>query len=182
MKNFFLILLLFFFCTKALASNKQNIIKNLEVIDNISFNFEQSVNGKKENGKCTIQYPKKVNCKYNLKNQKVLISNGKSLVIKTITSYYLYPLEKTPLNLILDKKFLIKKIKNLEERIIENKFINFKFIENDNEINIFFDKKNFYLIGWQTLDVYQNLNITFLHSLKVNQKLKKDTFKLPKSN
>tara|TARA_Y100000389_G_C17418078_1_gene494973 strand:- start:1063 stop:1611 length:549 start_codon:yes stop_codon:yes gene_type:complete len=182
MKNFFLILLLFFFCTKTLASNKQNIIKNLEVIDNISFNFEQSVNGKKENGKCTIQYPKKVNCKYNLKNQKVLISNGKTLVIKTITSYYLYPLEKTPLNLILDKKFLIKKIKNLEERIIENKFINFKFIENDNEINIFFDKKNYNLIGWQTLDIYQNLSITYLYSIIKNQKLEENIFIIPRQN
>ena len=41
------------------------------------------------------------------------------LVIKTSNSYYIYPIEKTPLNLILNKNFLIKKIKNLDERIIE---------------------------------------------------------------
>ena len=110
------------------------------------------------------------------------MSNGKSLVIKTSTSYYLYPLEKTPLNLILDKNFLINRIRNLEERIIDNKFINFNFIENDNEINIFFSTKNFNLIGWQTTDIYQNLSITFLSSIKINQDISKSIFNLPKQN
>ena len=31
---------------------KNNIIKNLENIQNLSFNFEQNINGKIENGKC----------------------------------------------------------------------------------------------------------------------------------
>mgnify|MGYP001248266532 CR=1 FL=1 len=37
------------------------------------------------------------------KKDKILVSNGKSLVIKTKVSYYRYPLSKTPLYLILDK-------------------------------------------------------------------------------
>jgi outer membrane lipoprotein-sorting protein len=86
------------------------------------------------------------------------------------------------LKYILDKNFLIKEISNLEERIINDKFINFKILKEDNEINIFFDKKNFNFIGWQTLDIYQNLNITFISSIKKNQVLKKNFFKLPKSN
>ena len=36
----------------------------------------------------------KINCKYDLKNKKVLVSNGRSLVIKTNNSYYIYPLRK----------------------------------------------------------------------------------------
>ena len=35
----------------------------------------------------------KIYCEYDLKIKK-LISNGKSLVIKTKSSYYIYPLEK----------------------------------------------------------------------------------------
>ena len=104
------------------------------------------------------------------------------MVIKTNTSYYIYPLEKTPLNLILDKGYLLKKIQNLKERIIENKFVNYNFIENDNEINIFFNKINHNLIGWQTLDIYQNLSITFLSSITKNQVLDKNLFNLPKQN
>ena len=182
MKKFIIIFFLIIFTTETKAKIKEKIIQNLLNTNNISFNFQQNINGKIENGNCIIQYPKKIYCEYNLNNKKIMVSNGKSLVIKTKTSYYLYPLEKTPLNLILDKNFLIKKIKNLNERIIENKFINFTFIENDNEINIFFDNMNFNLIGWQTLDVYQNLSITYLSSVLKNQDLAKSLFTIPKQN
>ena len=182
MKKYYLILFIFFPLTESAASIKSNIIKNLQNINNISFDFEQNINGKIEDGNCIIEYPKKIFCKYNLKNKKILVSNGNSLVIKTKSSYYLYPLEKTSLNLILNKEFLITKISNLKERIIEDKFINYNFIENDNEINIFFDKQNFNLIGWQTLDIYQNLSVTYLNSIIKNKKIKKNQFQLPAQN
>ena len=182
MKKFILIFFLIIFTTETKAKIKEKIIQKLLKKNNISFNFEQNINGRIENGNCIIQYPKKIYCEYNLSNKKTMISNGKSLVIKTKTSYYLYPLEKTPLNLILDKNFLIKKIKNLNERIKENKFINFTFIEDDNEINVFFDNMNFNLIGWQTLDIYQNLSITYLSSVLKNQDLAKSLFIIPKQN
>ena len=104
---FTLIFLILF--TNAHASNKDKIIENLQNTKNLNFKFEQNINGKIENGNCTIQYPKKIYCEY-LNNKKIMVSNGKSLVIKTRTSFYRYPMNKTPLNLILDKKILIKKI------------------------------------------------------------------------
>ena len=91
-------------------------------------------------------------------------------------------IEKTPLNFILDKNFLLKKIKNLNERIVDETFINYNFIENENEINLFFDKRTSNLIGWQTIDMYQNLSITYLSSIIKNQNLKKNLFKLPTNN
>tara|TARA_Y200000002_G_scaffold236469_1_gene195347 strand:+ start:290 stop:847 length:558 start_codon:yes stop_codon:yes gene_type:complete len=174
-----LILLFLFFSSKVLANDKNNIIQNLQNTNNLTFNFEQNINGKLENGVCTIEYPKKIFCKYDLINNKILISNGKSLVIKTSNSYYIYPIEKTHLDLILNKKFIISKIVGSNERIVNNKYINFNFLQNENEINLFFDKDTFNLIGWQTLDVYQNLSITYLNSIIKNQKLKKNLFKLP---
>ena len=182
MKKCFLILFLFLFTNNTLAEVKSSIIKTLKNTNNISFKFEQNINGQIENGNCIIQYPKKIYCKYNLGNEKKLVSNGKSLVIKTKTSYYLYPLEKTPLNLILDKNFLLNKILKIDERIVENKFINFSFDENDNEINIFFDNQTFNLVGWQTKDIYQNLSITFLSSIKLNESINNKLFKLPRQN
>jgi len=148
----------------------------------LTFNFEQNVNGKTENGHCALSYPQKIFCKYNLKNKKILVSDGKSIVIKTNSSYYLYPLERTPLNLILNKNFLINKIENLNERILNNKFVNFKFFEEDFEVNIFFNYDTLDLIGWQTTDIYQNLSITFLDSVKKNQKLNSNLFVLPQQN
>lgn len=164
------------------ASIKVNLIENLQNIQNISFKFEQNINNKIENGNCTIEYPKKIYCKYDLANKKILVSNGRSVVIKTLTSYYIYPIEKTPLNLILDKELLLNKIESLDERIIDKKYVNFNFSQNDNNINVFFDKKTFNLIGWQTLDIYQNLSITYLNSIIKNKKLEKDFFNLPKRN
>ena len=175
-------LFLLFSIFEASANVKQKIIQNLETTNNLTFNFEQNVNGKTENGHCALSYPQKIFCKYNLKNKKILVSNGKSIVIKTNSSYYLYPLERTPLNLILNKKFLINKIENLNERIIDNKFVNFKFFEEDFEVNIFFDYNTLDLIGWQTTDIYQNLSITFLDSVKKNQKLNSNLFVLPQQN
>ena len=161
MKKLYLIIFILFFLTNLNASTKNELITNLKNINNLTFDFEQNVNGKIENGNCILEYPKKIFCKYNLKNEKILVSNGKSLVIKTLTSYYLYPLERTPLDLILNKEFLISKINNLNERIVEDKFINYKFFENENEINIYFDKKNYNLIGWQTTDIYPEFKYYF---------------------
>ncbi len=182
MKIYIYILLLIFLASKTSANIKENIILNLKNIKNINFDFEQNINGKIENGNCTIKYPKKILCKYNLGNQKILVSDGKSLIIKTTASYYKYSLDKTPLNYLLDKEFLIKKINESNARIVQKKFINFKFTENENEINVFFDINNFSLLGWQTLDIYQNLSITYLSSISVNKNLKRNLFNLPDRN
>ena len=182
MKKFYLVIIFILLTNAALASEKNKIIDNLYKINNLSFNFEQNINGKSETGNCTLQYPKKIFCKYNLKNKKILVSNGKSLVIKTISSYYNYPLEKTPLNLILDKNYLLNKIKKMDISSTESNFISFKFSEKDNIINVFFDRENYYLIGWQTTDIYQNLSTTYLSSITLNQKIKKKIFNLPSQN
>ena len=180
MKKILLLFLIINLNNIAFSSIKQSIVNNLINIENLSFNFEQNINGKIETGNCIIKYPKKIFCEYNKSNGKILISNGKSLVIKNKSgSYYRYSIKKTPLNYILDRNFLINEIENLNERIIENKFVNFTILKNENEINIFFHIDNFNLIGWQTLDIYQNLNITHISSLKKNPNLKKNIFKLP---
>ena len=166
----------------AQASIKDKIIIKLKETNSLGFNFNQTIDKKNENGRCIVKYPKKIYCEYNNLNKKIIVSNGVSLVIKNRNNgiSYIYPLKKTPLEFLLDKKYLIKKIKNLEFRIIDNKFINFTIFKNKNEINIFFDKKTFNLIGWQTEDIYQNLTITFISSVKRNQIVNDDTFILPK--
>jgi len=176
------IIYFFFLLTNSIANNKENIINNLKETKNINFDFEQNINEKIEKGNCVIEYPKKIFCEYLGKNNKILVSNGNSLVIKTKVSYYLYPLEKTPLNFILDKNYLINKIYSLKGRVIDDSFINYKISENGSEINIFFDNQSFNLIGWQTKDIYQNFNITFLSSIKKNELVNKNIFKLPLQN
>ena len=182
MIKYLYILIIFSFNINSNASNKENIINNLKNTKNFNFDFEQNINKKIEKGNCIIEYPRKIYCEYIGKKDKILVSNGKSLVIKTKVSYYRYPLSKTPLYLILDKKFLINKIYNLEERLIDDSLINYTIKEKDYEINIFFDDLTFNLIGWQTKDVYQNLTMTFISSIKRNEIFDKDIFKLPVQN
>ena len=58
MKKYLLIFLFFFYST-SFASVKENIINNLNDINNLSFNFEQNINGKIEKGYCSLKYQKK---------------------------------------------------------------------------------------------------------------------------
>ena len=118
------IIIFFFLINSSIANNKENIINNLKETKNINFDFEQNINEKIEKGNCVIEYPKKIFCEYLGRNNKILVSNGNSLVIKTKTSYYLYPLKKTPLNFILDKNYLINKINKLKGRVVDESFIN----------------------------------------------------------
>jgi outer membrane lipoprotein-sorting protein len=177
---FFLLILV----NKAQAKTQDEIISKLEKIDNLSFNFKQTINEKNENGSCIVKYPKKIFCEYNNINKKIMVSNGTSLVIKNKNSgtYYFYALKRTPLELILDKNYLINQIKNMEGRFVNDKYFNFTIVNNDNKINIFFDNQTLNLIGWQTEDIYQNLVITFMSKIKVNQKINKNIFTLPSMN
>ena len=183
----FRVLIVFFilnFYSPTYSSMKEEIISRMKLTNTLSFSFVQKINDKSEDGKCVIRYPKKIWCEYNNSNKKIIVSNGKSLVIKTINSgsYYHYPLNKTPLVFLLDKEYLISKMNNLKPREIDNKYINFTIFENNNELNIFFDKENLLLVGWQTEDIYQNLAITYISSVKINQMINNKIFILPKNN
>ena len=182
MFRFTVILFILNLYTPSFSSTKEKIISQMRFINVLSFDFIQTIDQKIEKGSCILQYPKKIYCKYDGSNKKIVVSNGRSLVIKNENNknYYIYPLKKTPLEFLLDKKYLISKIKNLEPKMIDNKFLTFKIFENNSEMNIFFNKDTLVLTGWQTEDIYQNLSITFISSVKINQNINDKIFLLPK--
>ena len=175
-----LILFFVFHLNNSYASIKKNIIENFSETNNLSFEFKQNINDKTQEGSCIVEYPKKIYCKYN-ENKKILVSNGKNLVIKNENNnqYYIYPIEKTAFNLILDKNFLLEKIKSNKGDLVDNKYIRFKFVEGEYQINIFFDLVSYNIVGWQNIDLYQNLVITYLFNLEKNIQIKKNQFRLP---
>ena len=182
MLKFLFVFFILIFANSAFSSSKKDIISKMKITNNLSFNFIQTIEDNEQKGNCIIKYPKKIFCKYDGHKKKIVVSNGKSLVIKNRNnnSYYIYSLKKTPLNFLLDKNYLISKINNLEARNIDDKYLNFKMLENNNEINLFFDKKTSKIVGWQTEDIYQNLVITFISSVEINKKINDDIFILPK--
>ena len=179
-KKIFLFFFLFNFFNYSYASVENKIINNFKKINNISFNFKQTINDKIEEGNCIIQYPKKIYCKYNNLKKKLIVSNGNSLVIKNQAGkeYFIYPLDQTPFALILDKNLLLQKIEKLKGKFLNEKYYLFNLENNGNLINIFFDKDSYDLIGWQTEDIYQNLVVTYIFNVKKNSNVDKKIFKL----
>ena len=164
------------------SDNKDEIINKLQKINNLSFSFIQTINDNDEKGECIIQYPKKIFCKYEEKNNKILVSNGTSIVIKKRQQYYRYPIKSTPFEFLLDKNFLLKKINISKLDVIEDKYLLVNIDENNNNINIFFSKKSFDIVGWQIEDVYQNLVVTYIYDISYNNKIDEKIFKLPSNN
>ena len=70
--------------TFAKASIKDEIIMNFKKIDNLSFDFKQTIDESTEEGNCIIQYPKKIYCNYDNLKKKLLFQMENHLLLKTI--------------------------------------------------------------------------------------------------
>ena len=183
MKIYLIFFFIFFINLNAHSSSNQKIISHLENINSLQFKFTQKIdNNNIEKGECIILYPKKIFCEYNDIYNKILVSNGKSLVINSdkIKNYYRYPLDKTPLNFILDKKFLISKMNEAEDDKNYPFYYVFNFEHENNLIRVFFDKESLDLIGWETKDIYQNLIQTFLSDINININVEEKIFSIQK--
>ena len=176
----FLFLFFFLFNNFANASIISKIINNFDSTESMKFNFVQTIGGKVEKGECIIVYPKKIFCNYIDFYNKILISNGKSLVIKSDKNnqYYRYPLDRTPLNLILDKKFIISKIYQLKEDSNYPFYFVFDVNYENNSIKVFFNKNDLNFMGWETKDIYQNIVQTFISDIQKNISVDNKIFRI----
>ena len=176
----FLFLFFFLFNNFANASIISKIINNFDSTESMKFNFVQTIGGKIEKGECIIVYPKKIFCKYIDFYNKILVSNGKSLVINSDKNnqYYRYPLDRTPLNLILDKKFIISKIYQLKEDSNYPFYFVFDVNYENNSIKVFFNKNDLNFMGWETKDIYQNIVQTFISNIQKNISVDNKIFKI----
>ena len=168
--KYLIFILIFFYPLNIFASSKELIKNKLEETDNMSFKFIQKIGKKTEKGDCIISYPKKILCKYDDIYNKILVSNGRSLVINSqkITNYLRYQLKDTPLNLILNKKFLLDKLDQVETIKENDETFSFEIVHNNNLLNIFFDKISYEIKGWTTTDIYLNKVETKLSNVETN--------------
>ena len=79
----------------------------------------------------------------------------------------------------MDKQFLINKINSSRLNEFQEKYLFIQIFENNNNINVFFSKKNFNLVGWQVEDVYQNLAVTYIFDTTINKNIDEKIFNLP---
>jgi len=168
--RYIIFFLIFFYPSNVFASSTEQIKNKLKETNNMSFKFIQKIGKKTEKGECIISYPKKILCKYDDIYNKILVSNGRSLVVNSekIKNYLRYQLKDTPLNLILDKKFLLDKLDQVETIKENNETFSFKIAHNNNLLNIFFDKISYEIKGWTTTDFYLNKVETKLSNVETN--------------
>jgi outer membrane lipoprotein-sorting protein len=143
------------------ADEKQSIINRLVNIDNITFDFEQITNEKKEVGKCILVFDNKLNCDYEDSAQKRILTNGKTLIIqqKRYDKIYFYPIKNSPFVKILNKGSLINLIKESDYQLKNNIELTY-FDRNKKKIIIFFET--------------DSINIKYVNS-EINPKI----FKIP---
>ena len=181
-KKIFLISFFLFITTGLLANEKDKIVVQLNSLSSLEFTFDQLINEKIEEGSCLLEFPGKLKCNYFDDKEKELVINNKKLAItqKRYNKTYHYPISKSPFLNILYKDKLLE-IVQLGKLEISDQIIKLVYF-GDNEITVFFDKKNLDLKGWEIKDQYNN-NINF--SLKIvakNDVFKKGTFKVPEIN
>ena len=122
-------------------------------------------------------------CNYKNIKKKILISNGRTVAIikKKYKKIYFYPLKKTPLIIILDKKKILELIKSSFPTNIDSDKIEYEFLDkNSNKLIIIFDKNTFNLMGWKTKDAYSNDVSFIINNLKINNQIADSFFKIPK--
>ena len=181
-KKIFLLSFFLLIITSLLANEKDQIVTQLNNLKSLEFTFDQLINEKKEKGSCLLEFPGKLKCNYFDDKEKELVINNKRLAItqKRYNKTYHYPISKSPFLNILYKDKLLEIVQSGELKVSDQiiKLVYF----GDNEITVFFDKKNLDLKGWKIKDQYNN-NINFsLQIVAKNDVFKKDTFKVPEIN
>ena len=177
MRTIFLILIFFFIFGQNYAYTDPKIIKKISDTKNFAFDFEQFINDKKETGNCTILFDNKMICKYD-ESGKIIVSNGKTLLIRNKNSSFAntYKTENTYFKYILNKEFLISKIQgNVVEK--EQYFL-LSINDKNNQLNIFFDKNNYLIKGWETIDLYGNKVRSNIIVKNINLELSENIFNL----
>ena len=181
-KKTFLISFFLLITTSLLASEKDQIVAQLNDLKSLEFTFDQLINEKTEKGSCLLEFPGKLKCNYFDDKKKELVINNKRLAItqKRYNKTYQYPISKSPFLNILYKDKLLEIVQSGKLEL-SNQIIKLVYF-GDNEITIFFDKKNLDLKGWEIKDQYNN-NINFsLNIVAKNDVFKKGTFKVPEIN
>ena len=166
--------------TNSVAADKSKIINKLNSLDNIQFNFTQKTNERVEKGKCVLAFPNKLKCIYEDKNKKELIVNKKMMAItqKRYEKTLFYPLSKSNFINILSKNELIKIING--SNITTDDYLNIVLINEQNSKTLIrFNKNDFLLAGWVSLDQYNNKVIFEIEIYSINEMIDDKIFSLP---
>jgi outer membrane lipoprotein-sorting protein len=171
---------LLLFCNQLNASEKNKIIENLKKINSLHFNFTQLSSDGQENGNCILVYPKKMRCIYDDQKKEIVVNDDYLYLInKEENKNYNYSIKDTPLGVMLDKESLIEKLLNIEKFNISNNFIIVAVdISSAESVDIYFEPKNFTILGWRIKNYDKSTLEFMMKNIKINV-ISDEKFQIP---
>ena len=179
----FFIFLFYNFVSSA-SSKTENIFHEvkeyLKNLNTLEAGFIQiSSDGDIKRGKIFFNLPGKLRIDYIEPDNLLITSNGFWLTIqnKKLKQTNNLPLERTPLNVFLNKKFNFNDNSNIKFKI-ENEVIILTFFENEKEtkFELEFNSNPLRLRKWVIIDEFENQTSVMLQNIKLNVKLSNKIF------
>ena len=182
---FFTSFIFLFYNYELLASPKtennfhavKEYLKNLNTLE-ASF-IQISSDGDIKRGKIFFNLPGKLRIDYIEPDDLLITSNGFWLTIqnKKLKQTNNLPLERTPLNLFLNKKFSFEDNSNIKFKI-ENDVITLTFFGNQKEskFELEFNSNPLRLRKWVIIDEFENKTSVMLQNIKMDVKLSNKIF------
>ncbi len=183
---YFLISFIVFFYDYELSANQntennfhlvKEYLKNLNTLE-ASF-IQISSDGDMKRGKIFFNLPGKLRIDYIDPDDLLITSNGFWLTIQNrkLKQTNNIPLERTPLNLFLNKKFSFENNSNIKFKI-ENDVITLTFFENQkaSKFELEFNSNPLRLRKWVIIDEFENKTSVMLQNIKMDVKLSNKIF------
>ena len=182
---FFISFIFLFYDYKLSASPKtennfravKEYLKNLNTLE-ASF-IQISSDGDIKRGKIFLNLPGKLRIDYIEPDDLLITSNGFWLTIqnKKLQQTNNLPLERTPLNLFLNKKFNFEDNSNIKFKV-ENDVITLTFFgdEKETKFELEFNSNPLRLRKWVIIDEFENQTSVMLQNIKLDVKLPNKIF------
>lgn len=171
---------LLFFCNQLNALEKNEIIENLKKMNSLQFDFTQLSSDEQENGSCILVYPKKMRCIYDEQKKEIIVNDDYLYLInKEENKNYSYSIKDTSLGVMLNKESLIEKLLNIEKFNISNNFIIVTVdISSVESVDIYFEPKNFTILGWRIKNYDKSTLEFMMKNIKINV-ISDEKFQIP---
>ena len=161
-------------------NNFREVKEYLKKLNTLEASFIQiSSDGDIKRGKIFLNLPGKLRIDYIEPDDLLITSNGFWLTIqnKKLQQTNNLPLERTPLNLFLNKKFNFEDNSNIKFKI-ENNVITLTFFEDQKEskFELEFNSNPLRLRKWIIIDEFENKTSVMLQNIKMDVKLSNKIF------
>ena len=167
---------------EARADAAQNIADHFSSVKSMAGEFVQfGPRGEQTGGKFFIERPGKLRFNYDAPSPIRVVADGKSVLVANtkLKSYEIYPLSKTPLKLLLDKRIDLtsQSVKDVrQDPDLTTIVLGDKQIFGDSTITMMFDPKSYELRQWTITDAQGKDTTVMISNVKQGVKFDAKVF------